>query len=89
MGNIALILSGLSRKPNLNVLTIFKNKIALFILGLAFIFLSLILWLPKLGMLFNMSNPGQKNLMILLGATGLFFLSLEGLKFVFQIKNKL
>jgi Ca2+-transporting ATPase len=87
LGNVALIWSSLSSKPNFNPLSILKNKFAMVILSLALIILTLILLLPQLGSLFKISNPGLKNLILILVATVLFFLCLEGSKLIFRKNN--
>jgi Ca2+-transporting ATPase len=87
LGNVALIWSSLSSRPNFNPFLIVKNKFAVVILSLALLILSLILVIPQLGTLFKISNPGLKNLILILAATVAFFICLEGSKLVYR-KNK-
>ncbi len=87
LGNIALIWSSLSSKPSLNIYSIIKNKFAIFVLGLAMTILFLALFIPQLGLLFKISNPGSKNLIIVFLATVLFFLCLEATKYIFRKKS--
>jgi Ca2+-transporting ATPase len=89
LGNIALILSSLSNKINFNPFKQTKNKFAFGILCFALLFLTLILYIPKLGLLFKIENPGNINLLIIMAITILFFLGIECLKLVFKKKNKL
>jgi Ca2+-transporting ATPase len=89
LGNVALIWSSLSSKPNFNPINLIKNKFAVFILSLALLFLTLILYIPKLGLLFKISNPGMKNLSITLAILILFFLSIECSKYLFKKRKQL
>ncbi len=89
LGNIALIWSSLSNKTNFNPFRQNKNKIARVILGCAFLFLTLILYIPKLGSLFKIQNPGIKIILITLAVTILFFISLEYLKLLLKRRNHL
>ena len=89
LGNVALIWSSLSNKPNLNPINIIKNKFAVFILSLALIILTLILYIPNLGLLFKIANPGIKTLGIILAGSILFFLGIECSKFLILKKTKL
>lgn len=89
LGNVALIWSSLSSRPNFNPINLIRNKFAVFILSLAILFLTLILYIPKLGLLFKISNPGMKNLSITLAILILFFLSIECSKYLFKKNNQL